>query len=56
MVANVKQNIVDVANDANLVVVLQGYLAQGFIISQMINLAPFSNRIMIIYYNPATDI
>ena len=56
MAANIRQKIAVVPNDANLLVLLQQYLALGFVIHSMINLAPVSNTIMIGYYDPAVDI
>lgn len=53
--ANIRQKIVSVPNNAGLVALLQGYLAQGYVIHQMINLSPVSNNIMIIYYDPTVD-
>lgn len=55
MAANVRQKIVRVPNDNNLVSLLNSYLQLGYVIHQMINLAPVSNNIMIVYYDPAVD-
>jgi hypothetical protein len=55
MAANVRQKVVSVPNDANLVALLQGYLNQGFVIHQTTNLAPVANKILIVYYDPAVD-
>lgn len=53
MAANVRQKVVRVPNDNNLVSLLNSYLQLGYVIHQMINLAPVSNNIMIVYYDPA---
>lgn len=55
MAANVRQKLAVLNNDANLLATLQGYLAQGYVIHQMINLTPFATKIMILYYDPAVD-
>ncbi len=55
MEANVRQKVVSVNNDAGLIALLQGYLLQGFVIHEMINLAPFATKILIVYYDPAVD-
>jgi hypothetical protein len=55
MAENVRQKVVSVDNNAGLVALLNGYLLQGFVIHQMINLAPFANKILIVYYDPSVD-
>lgn len=55
MAANVRQKVVRVPNDNNLVTLLNSYLQLGYVIHQMINLAPVSNNIMIVYYDPSVD-
>lgn len=55
MAANVRQKIARVPNDNNLVSLLNSYLQLGYVIHQMINLAPVSNHIMIVYYDPSVD-
>lgn len=55
MAANVRQKIARVPNDNNLKPLLDSYLVLGYVIHQMINLAPVSNNILIIYYDPAVD-
>lgn len=52
---NIRQKIVKLPNDNNLVPTLQAYMAQGYVIHQMTNLAPVSNNILIVYYDPAVD-
>lgn len=52
---NLRQNVARVPNNAALKTTLDTYLGQGFVIHQMINLAPVANDILIIYYNPDTD-
>jgi len=55
MAANIRQKIIAVDNNAGLVALIQGYLLQGYVLHQMINLAPFVNKILIVYYDPAVD-
>lgn len=55
MAANVRQKVVRVPNDNNLVTLLNSYLQLGYVIHQMVNLAPVSNNIMIVYYEPSVD-
>lgn len=55
MAANVRQRVVRIPNDNNLVALLNSYLQLGYVIHQMINLAPVSNNIMIVYYDPSVD-
>jgi hypothetical protein len=55
MAANVRQKLVVLNNDAALLGLLQGYLAQGYVIHQMINLTPFATKVMILYYDPSVD-
>jgi len=55
MAANLRQKIVSVDNNAGLVALIQNYLALGYVLHQMINLAPFANKILIVYYDPAVD-
>lgn len=55
MAANIRQKVVRVPNDNNLATLLNNYLQLGYVIHQMINLAPVSNNIMIVYYDPSVD-
>lgn len=55
MASNVRQKVVRVPNDNTLVTLLNNYLQLGYVIHQMINLAPVSNHIMIVYYDPSVD-
>lgn len=55
MAANIRQKVVRIPNDNNLVSLLNSYLQLGYVIHQMINLAPVSNNIMIVYYDPSVD-
>lgn len=55
MAANIRQKVARVPNDNNLVSLLNSYLQLGYVIHQMINLAPVSNNIMIVYYDPSVD-
>lgn len=52
---NIKQNVARVPNNAALKTTLDAYLNQGYVIHQIINLAPVANDLLIIYYNPDTD-
>jgi hypothetical protein len=51
---NNRQNVAKVANNAQLKTTLDNYLQQGYVIHQITNLAPVSNELLIIYYNPDT--
>lgn len=53
---NTRQKIAIVPNNAQLKATLDNYLAQGYVIHQILNLAPVSNNIFIIYYDPAVDV
>jgi hypothetical protein len=55
MAVNVKQKTAIVDNNAGLKALLDGYLNQGYVIHQMINLTPFATKILIVYYDPAVD-
>lgn len=55
MAANVRQKTVVVPNNAQLRTTLDAYMSQGYVLHQMINLAPVSNNILIVYYDPAVD-
>lgn len=55
MAANARQRITRVPNDGSLKSLLESYLNQGYVLHQMINLAPVANYILIIYYDPAVD-
>ena len=55
MAANIRQKVTRVPNDNNLVTLLNNYLQLGYVIHQMVNLAPVSNNILIVYYDPAVD-
>lgn len=55
MAANVRQKTVVVPNNAQLRTTLDTYMSQGYVLHQMINLAPVSNNILIVYYDPAVD-
>lgn len=52
---NTRQKIAVVQNNAGLKALLDSYLALGYVLHQMINLAPVSNNIMVVYYDPATE-
>jgi len=55
MAANVRQKVALIPNNAQLKTTLDNYLSQGYVLHQMINLAPVSNNIMVVYYDPAAD-
>lgn len=55
MAANVRQRIARVPNDNNLKSLLESYLNLGYVVHQIINLAPVANYILIVYYDPAVD-
>jgi len=52
---NIRQKIARVPNDNNLKPLLESYLVLGYVLHQMINLAPVSNNILIVYYDPAVE-
>lgn len=52
---NIRQKLAKVPNDNNLKALLEGYLVLGYVLHQMINLAPVSNNILIVYYDPAVE-
>jgi len=51
----VRQKVAILPNNAQLKTTLDNYMAEGYVLHQMINLAPVSNNIMIVYYDPAAD-
>lgn len=55
MAANERQKVAILPNNAQLKITIDNYLALGYVLHQMINLAPVSNNILIIYYDPAVD-
>lgn len=54
--SNIRQKIVKLPNNAQLVTTLNSYMQLGYVLHQMINLAPVTNEILIVYYDPATDV
>jgi hypothetical protein len=52
---NIRQKVAKLPNNAQLKTTLDDYMTQGFVLHQMINLAPVSNEILIVYYDPAVD-
>lgn len=52
---NIRQKIAVLPNNAQLKTTIDNYLLLGYVIHQMINLAPVSNNIMIVYYDPAVE-
>jgi hypothetical protein len=55
MAANVRQKVTTIDINSNTLIVLQGYLDQGFVIHQVVNLQPAQNKLFIVYYDPAVD-
>ena len=55
MAANVRQKVVKLVNNAQLVAMLNNYLNLGYVVHQVINLAPASNELLIFYYDPSVD-
>jgi hypothetical protein len=55
MAANIRQKVVKLANNAQLVATLNNYLNLGYVVHQVINLAPVSNELLIFYYDPSVD-
>lgn len=53
--SNIRQKVVKLPNNAQLVTTLNNYMQLGYVLHQMINLAPVTNEILIIYYDPAVD-
>ncbi len=53
---NTRQKIAIIPNNTQLKTTIEAYLLQGFVIHQVLNLAPVSNNIFIIYYDPAVDV
>lgn len=52
---NVRQKVVKLPNNAQLKTTLDNYMQLGYVLHQMINLAPVTNEILIVYYDPAID-
>jgi hypothetical protein len=52
---NIRQKVAKLPNNAQLKTTLDDYMTLGFVLHQMINLAPVSNEILIVYYDPAVD-
>jgi len=52
---NIRQKVTKLPNNAQLITTLQNYMVEGYVLHQMINLAPVSNEILIVYYDPAVD-
>lgn len=52
---NVRQKVAILPNNAQLKTTIDDYLIIGYVLHQMINLAPVSNNILIVYYDPAVD-
>jgi hypothetical protein len=53
--AHNRQLCAKLPNNNNLVQTINGYLTDNYIIHQIINLAPVSNEILVIYYDPALE-
>lgn len=52
---NVRQKVAKLQNNAQLKTTLDNYMQLGYVLHQMINLAPVTNEILIVYYDPAVD-
>ena len=52
---NVRQKVIKLPNNAQLKTTIDNYLQLGYVLHQMINLAPVTNEILIVYYDPAVD-
>lgn len=52
---NVRQKVIKLPNNAQLKTTLDNYMQLGYVLHQMINLAPVTNEILIVYYDPAVD-
>jgi len=52
---NIRQKVAILPNNAQLKTTIEDYLILGYVLHQMINLAPVSNNILIVYYDPAVD-
>lgn len=53
--ANIRQKITKLPNNAQLSITLNNYMQLGYVLHQMMNLAPVTNEILIVYYDPASD-
>lgn len=54
--SNIRQKVIKLPNNAQLITTLNNYMQQGYVLHQMINCAPVSNEILIVYYDPAADV
>lgn len=52
---NIRQKVVKLPNNAQLITTLNNYMQLGYVLHQTINLAPVTNEILIVYYDPAVD-
>lgn len=52
---NIRQKVAKLPNNAQLKTTLDNYMQLGFVLHQMINLAPVTNEILIVYYDPAVE-
>jgi len=52
---NIRQKVTKLPNNAQLKTTLEEHMAQGYVLHQLLNLAPVSNEILIVYYDPAVD-
>lgn len=55
MAANIRQKVAKLPNNSQLIATLQNYMNLGYVLHQMINLAPVTNEILIVYYDPVVD-
>ena len=52
---NVRQKVIKLPNNAQLKTTIDNYLQLGYVLHQIINLAPVTNEILIVYYDPVVD-
>jgi hypothetical protein len=52
---NNRQKLAVINMDATTQTLLQNYLNLGYVIHQITNLAPFANKLLIVYYDPSSE-
>lgn len=52
---NIRQKVVKLPNNAQLITTLDNYMQLGYVLHQITNCAPVSNEFLIVYYDPASD-
>lgn len=55
-IPNKRQRVIKLPNNAQLIATLNNYMQLGYVLHQMINCAPVTNEILIVYYDPAADV